>query len=122
MPRKKKDETPKQTVVVKMQQFVYLIGNEKEGRYKIGKTNDIDRRLLALQTGSDEVLTPLALLQVEDMHRAEGIIHDIFARWRYRREWFHINEESGLRLLDKVFFDKGLEGRDLEHLQRLGLR
>jgi len=121
MPRKKKEE-PIQTVVVKIQQFVYLLGNEKDGRYKIGKTNDIDRRLVALQTGSDEILTPLALLQVRDMHHAEYVIHDIFARWRYRREWFHITEEAGLRLLDKVFFDKGLEGRDLDHLKRLGLR
>lgn len=80
-------------------------------------------RLLNLQTGNKEQLGIYGFLPVENMSRAERILHDLFGRWhtpKGGKEWFEIPLKER-RLLDVVFKRVAAEKVERESLIRLGL-
>lgn len=99
--------------------FVYVI---TDGRYyKIGRTHNLKQRLGELQTGNKEVLGYLWYKRYKDYIRAERILHEMFAAYRYNgSEWFNLDRQSKV-LLEKIFTEKDLDEREKESLERLGL-
>lgn len=72
--------------------IVYLI-TDNIGSIKIGKTNDISRRLRDLQTGNANVLGIIALFECGSMHEAtklEEELHNHFSFCKLIGEWFSI--------------------------------
>lgn len=100
--------------------YVYCISDESE-RYKLGFAEDVDRRLLELQTGNAERLTIVYRREVKNMRRAETSIHEVFAADRIRQdgEWFKI---KNMALLMKIFGVLPITLQEQKMLESLGLR
>lgn len=69
--------------------MVYFI-SDGAGYIKIGRAGDPAKRLAALQTSTPHSLTIIAT--VDESVFSEKQIHDRFAHWRVRGEWFHDHE------------------------------
>ena len=73
--------------------FVYIItANEYIGIYKIGLTNDIERRLRDMQTGCPYTLFAFRAYYVLNPVAVEAMLHSFFHKKRLRGEWFNLNE------------------------------
>ena len=70
--------------------MIYFIQAGDAGPVKIGKGNDPERRLMALQTGSYERLHLRATLDVGD--EVERHFHQILEPCKTRGEWFRGDE------------------------------
>jgi Meiotically up-regulated gene 113 len=66
---------------------VYFFGDES-GRVKIGQTGDVQDRLQKCQTGNAETLTVLGWYCVTAWELFESSVHERFAKFRIRGEWF----------------------------------
>ena len=71
---------------------IYIISNG-QGWYKIGKTNDIQRRINALQCGSPYRLnlTIFIFCDKKDLRKYESRLHQTFKSKRGIGEWFALN-------------------------------
>ena len=79
--------------------YVYFIqeGRGSHGNIKIGKANNVDKRLNSLQTGNPRKLTIMASIKckcVLDALKLEKRLHNKFKANRVRGEWF----DSKIRL------------------------
>ncbi len=72
--------------------LVYFIG--AFGRVKIGRTNDLDRRLAELQTGCPTKMELLHSIETPQPHVLETKLHRIFAHKRLIGEWFDLGAED----------------------------
>lgn len=66
---------------------VYFVQGENGGPIKIGRTDDLAKRLVGLSTSSPERLVVLAA--VPGTAADERAVHDHFAAARHKGEWFH---------------------------------
>ena len=76
--------------------FVYAIGPEN-GPVKIGFTNNLKKRLKAIQTGNSEKIEVFYSEQFDskkDMMEAERILHHTLSHRRLKGEWFDISPED----------------------------
>jgi len=71
-----------------MSGYVYLL--HCEGRHKIGITEDVRKRLSAIQTSNPFPVALVASSRVEDPAKFERQLHNRFAGQRVRREWFDL--------------------------------
>jgi hypothetical protein len=71
--------------------IVYFIQGIKGGPIKIGVTNDVARRLSALQNGAPDKL--VVLLTAEGDREVEEEVHRKFSHLRLRGEWFEPAQE-----------------------------
>lgn len=74
--------------------FVYMIRAGEKGPIKIGKAENVERRLAELQTANYEELKIIAIIPCGSTKAAEYVergIHKRFARSRIRGEWFKGN-------------------------------
>lgn len=78
--------------------FLYVIGNVEAGRYKIGVSTDVPKRLNALQIGSPLPLTLIGQKAVDDMFGTELEIHKRLADARLHGEWFQLTKAQALAL------------------------
>ena len=82
--------------ITKHQEYVYFIS---DGEYvKIGKANNILRRMSELQTGNARKLNVLMGIKVTDSFKAECSLHKLFKENNISNEWFDIMNS----------FDKGI--------------
>ena len=72
--------------------FVYIINVVGTNKYKIGRSNDINRRLRQLQTGSPDKLTLYDIFTCADCSTLEPMIHKTFAKFRLNGEWFKFTD------------------------------
>lgn len=71
-----------------MSKYVYLLYSEA-GLYKIGVSNDVEKRMSTLRTGSGYQLTCLAYYKTKDKPTTiERALHKLFAEFRVLGEWF----------------------------------
>lgn len=71
-----------------MSKYVYLIYSES-GLYKIGVSNDVEKRMSTLRTGSGYPLTCLAYYKTKDKPTTvERALHKLFDDFRVLGEWF----------------------------------
>lgn len=103
-----------------MQKIVYALINAKS-EIKLGRTNNIDRRMKALKT-ADPTISVLYTLEVIDDRKAEASLHAIFAAKRIHGEWF-ILDKNDLDLLHRIFtMHVDTNDNTLLMLRSLGLR
>lgn len=75
--------------------YIYLIHAQGTEQYKIGRTNDVGRRLQELTaTKGPFPLKLLEYVEVKDDVRAEKQLHRQFAQWRRHGEWFNLNKRQ----------------------------
>jgi hypothetical protein len=67
--------------------FVYLMHNNRNGLYKIGKSNNPTVREATLQSQEPEIEL---IFSHESSHQAERELHQIFNDKRVRGEWFKL--------------------------------
>ena len=82
--------------------FIYIItADELQGIFKIGLTNDIERRLLDMQTASPYTLYALRSYTVSNAVAVEIMLHAFFHKKRLRGEWFRLHE-ADLKYIDEA--------------------
>lgn len=69
--------------------YVYFILDAKDGKVKIGKSNDPEKRLKTLQTGH---YNKLELIRKTKRYE-ESAVHKRFAHYKGMNEWFEYSEE-----------------------------
>lgn len=87
--------------------FVYFAHCEQVGATKIGKADDVRKRLTSLQIGSPLPLQLVDTLQ-DDSGRLEAALHQWFASKRIRGEWFRITPDD-VREVAAMVRERGAE-------------
>ncbi len=89
------------------QRFVYFIASEACGTVKIGKSDNIRRRLEDIRSMSpDKCVYLLGFIACKNFNEAnylEGHLHRIFKKYHSHREWFLLTERSRKALELLVF-------------------
>ena len=65
-----------------------------EGFYKIGITNNINKRIKQLSNGSPLGVEKIAEFQSNDAKKTESLIHDKLNEQRRNGEWFELTKEQ----------------------------
>jgi hypothetical protein len=79
--------------------LVYFIHEEGDfKRFKIGYTTRISERLLSLQTGNPDLLVVYKTIE-NVTKKKETQLHQLFAQYHIRGEWFAINPD----MIDQLF-------------------
>ena len=73
---------------------VYVILAEKTGLYKIGHTDNPDRRLKQLQRNSPDILDYAITISTDDALTKEKRLHEKYADKRVNGEWFKLTPED----------------------------
>jgi hypothetical protein len=91
------------SVIAHEPRFIYIFtANEFDGAYKIGLTNDIERRLADMQTGCPFLLIPIKVYKVDNPTAIEIMLHSFFKKKRIRGEWFRLTD------IDISYIDEAL--------------
>lgn len=74
---------------------VYVIRTDSLNMYKVGKTNDLKKRIRGLQTGNASDIEVLLDFRTNNSHLLESAVHDILAKYRCNgnREFFNCDPE-----------------------------
>lgn len=72
--------------------MIYIIQNNE--RFKIGRTNNIKKRLQNLQTGSSSQLLLRTSIQTNRDNILESRLHQLFSTRRILGEWFVLNSDD----------------------------
>lgn len=76
-----------------MSKYVYLIYSDS-GLYKIGVSNDVEKRMATLRTASGYNITCLAYYKTKDKATiVERALHKLFDEFRVLGEWFDFPED-----------------------------
>lgn len=76
---------------------VYLICNPATEQYKVGVTkNDINKRLMQLQTGNGNELHIVAYHETDNPYYIERMIHKELNKYNVKNEWFEIVDVNPL--------------------------
>ena len=74
--------------------FVYLIERDCSGIYKIGKSKDVSKRLLQLQTSCAEPLHVISTFKSNNGSIIEKTLHRKFSNKKISGEWFELKREE----------------------------
>ena len=78
-----------------MKGFVYLIGCNQAGLYKVGRTkNKVEKRLKQLQTGCGMELHIVEFFETEHSPYIENMIHKDFSEFNTINEWFELDQSQ----------------------------
>ena len=81
--------------------FVY-IGYDKQKRYKIGSTKDLQQREKTFITGNLDYKM-LMSCYVNDFRKAEQYLHNYFKDKQIKNEWFNLTQEDLKLLINNGF-------------------
>lgn len=75
---------------------VYLMFNPLNNTYKIGKANDVYKRLRTFQTGTPDIqlVTYKTYASEKQAFQMENMLHRQYEDSNYKKEWFNLNEED----------------------------
>jgi len=92
--------------------FVYLI--KCNNVFKIGKSDDVKKRLSSMQTSNPELLICESYVKVKYPLEVEDALHSLFYNQRVRGEWFKLNDNH-VELIKEFFyvFDEDNKGKDI---------
>lgn len=98
-----------------MSKYVYLIYSEA-GLYKIGVSNDVEKRLSTLRTGSGHKLCCLAYYKTKDKAtNVERALHKLFDEFRAQGEWFAFPEDRfSLNKFESILERYGMTKMDFD--------
>lgn len=70
--------------------------NPLNNTYKIGKANDVDKRLRTFQTATPDIqlVTYKTYASEKDAFRMENMLHNSYQDKNYAKEWFSLNEDD----------------------------
>jgi len=92
-----------------------LVDTITTGKHKLGVSNDPERRIEKLRSGTPHKLRLLTTVDVVgDSKRAEWLLHSIFHSSRYSKEWFRLSEGVITTFIDI----SELSVSDLEEVKR----
>ena len=72
----------------------------EENYHKLGKTNDLERRLKEFNTAGDFEM--MYWVKVPDVKKAEDMLHDHFRGHQHLREWFKVDLEDVIEVMDAI--------------------
>lgn len=101
-------ESPKEAFWKAMRQigvlseYIYVAWEKGTSHYKIGRTNDPDKRIKQLNSGTKRAsqVEMIKVLAVQDSNVAEDLLHGKFADKNIRGEWFDLHPHDVKYLLD----------------------
>jgi hypothetical protein len=73
---------------------------KEPGYLKLGKTNDLSRRLSELNTAGDFEM--MHWVKVPDVKEAEDMLHHHFKSQHYLREWFEVSTGDAIEAMDAI--------------------
>lgn len=79
-----------------MNKYVYLISDSKSYTYKIGISNNPEKRIKSLQTGNDKTLKIVCKVLCENYSNVETALHNKYNFLRVSGEWFELNDKDVL--------------------------
>lgn len=85
--------------------FVYLAHQDNTPYYKIGVSNNVERRLASLQTSSPSKIVLIKSIRTDRYEHYEGELHERFAASRLNGEWFSFDRAtlgSVIRAMDAI--------------------
>lgn len=98
--------------------MIYFIRNMENGHVKIGTSRNPWKRLQALQTASSQPFRLLGI--IHGGKRREAKLHERFAAFRIRGEWFYGEPEILLFIRRRAFLFKGIKAEvELDAVLRL---
>jgi hypothetical protein len=74
--------------------IAYLSRVYKDPIYKIGKAENVRRRLDQLQTGNPGNLKVMHVIETDDISWLEGFLHNSLSRKRCNGEWFRLDKKE----------------------------
>lgn len=77
--------------------FVYLIRLSENSTYKIGTTNNINKRIKQLQTGNAEQIFLVDSYQSKLAFKIENALHNFFKHKHKLNEWFELTIEDEIK-------------------------
>lgn len=98
----------------KTSKFLYIIEDNDDRRYKIGITNNVEKRIAQLQTGNPNELEYVAYFHSEigdilglEIKYLERFLHKNYADKNIRGEWFNLNPDQVIDIC--IFLEYGRE-------------
>lgn len=79
--------------------IIYLI-RAYDGKYKIGITKNIYKRVQQLQTGNPEILTIQSQYQSEMASKIESVLHRMYRHKKIKGEWFLMDIDDEVNFID----------------------
>lgn len=88
--------------------FVYLV--ECDGRYKIGKSNNVESRILSMQTGSPYKINLIRKYEFNESItlEIERMLHNEFREYNTIGEWFDFRGGNAEELISEFFNREGI--------------
>lgn len=75
-----------------MSKYVYLISDSNNYTYKIGVSNNPEKRVKSLQTGNDRVLKIVHKVLCENYSDVETALHNQYKFLKVNGEWFDLTD------------------------------
>lgn len=89
--------------------YLYLINRVGSDSYKIGLTRNRSKRFSQLQCGCPEPLKFTHTVKVDRMFDSEKHLHNVFASYRTRGEWFKLNRRTVAKVVSEMNKLAGIE-------------
>lgn len=96
---------------------IYIL--KSDGFYKIGVATDVGRRVKELQTGNPHTIECVFSRQVPEAYEIEKFLHDTFAEYRVKGEWFKFDNKILEVVKDQVVFSMRLHNIGAEDAERI---
>ena len=77
-----------------MSKYVYLISDYNSYSYKIGISNNPEKRLKSLQTGNEKNLKIIHKILCENYSDVERALHNKYSFSKINGEWFELTQED----------------------------
>jgi predicted GIY-YIG superfamily endonuclease len=94
--KQKQEENERKASQQNKPSSVYLMFNPLNNTYKIGKANDVYKRLRTFQTGTPDIqlVTYKTYASEKQAFQMESMLHSQYQDNNYKKEWFNLNEED----------------------------
>ena len=86
-------------------QGVYIIESPFNKAYKIGRSNNIERRFKSISAMSPVALELYGVIKTDNYCKLESELHERLSKYRLHGEWFALNEGILMELQDKYGLD-----------------
>jgi predicted GIY-YIG superfamily endonuclease len=77
-----------------VKKYVYLISDSNTYNYKIGISNNPEKRIKELQTGNENKLKIIHKVLCENYKNVETALHNQYSFLEINGEWFELREED----------------------------
>ena len=80
-------------------EYVYFIKHKGLSPIKIGRTNDLSKRIYSFNNASPYGIEVIGVIETKDSVKLESIIHKKFNSFRLNGEWFDITNENAINTI-----------------------